>query len=281
MTPLDERKRVAWPAVVDRARAIVASYDTGVTLRQLFYRLVSEQLIPNNQSAYGHLSRLTAEARRRNKFPDLLDLGRNIHRRSSWSSVPDVLHSAWSGYRRDRTEGQAWSIYLAIEKRGIVQQLDSWFADLGLPILPLGGYSSQTFADDVRADAERIGRPTVLIYAGDFDASGEDIDRDFMARTDCWDKAHRIALTRDQVEEFELPVNPGKAADSRAQKFVSKHGELVQVEIDALPPDVLHGMFLEAIGEYWDERAYRDVLERESSERDRLRQLVEQEGGAA
>lgn len=281
MKPLDGRKRVAWPAIIDRARAVVASYDTGVTLRQLFYRLVSEQLIPNNQSAYGHLSRLTAEARRRRQFPDLIDLGRDIHRRSSWGSVHDVLHAAWSGYRRDRTEGQAWSIYLGVEKRGIVQQLDKWFADLGLPIVPLGGYSSQTFVDDVRSDAERIGRPTVLIYAGDFDPSGEDIDRDFTLRTGCWDEVHKIALTPKQVAEYELPVNPGKLTDSRSKGFMQKHGELVQVELDALPPEILRGMFREAIGEYWDETAYRDILERESSERGRLRQLVEKEGGAA
>ena len=37
---------------------------TSVTLRQLFYRLVSAQVIPNSQGAYKRLSALTAEARR-------------------------------------------------------------------------------------------------------------------------------------------------------------------------------------------------------------------------
>jgi hypothetical protein len=30
-------------------------------------------------------------------------------------------------YRRDRTEGQEWSIYIGVEKRGMIEQLDSWF----------------------------------------------------------------------------------------------------------------------------------------------------------
>jgi hypothetical protein len=30
-------------------------------------------------------------------------------------------------YRRDRTEGQEWSIHIGVEKRGMIEQLDSWF----------------------------------------------------------------------------------------------------------------------------------------------------------
>jgi hypothetical protein len=48
-----------------------------VTLRQLFYRLVSAQVIPNSQAAYKRLSSLTAEARRNGDFPALIDRGRD------------------------------------------------------------------------------------------------------------------------------------------------------------------------------------------------------------
>jgi hypothetical protein len=63
--------RIDWPQVVGQAREIVESYDTSVTLRQLFYRLVSAQVIPNSQAAYKRLSALTAEARREGDFPAL------------------------------------------------------------------------------------------------------------------------------------------------------------------------------------------------------------------
>jgi hypothetical protein len=33
--------RIKWPLVLDRAVEIINEYDTSVTLRQLFYRLVS------------------------------------------------------------------------------------------------------------------------------------------------------------------------------------------------------------------------------------------------
>jgi hypothetical protein len=40
--------RLNWgPPIIAEARVIVESYDTPVTLRQLFYRLVARQLIPH------------------------------------------------------------------------------------------------------------------------------------------------------------------------------------------------------------------------------------------
>ena len=118
----------------------------------------------------------------------------------------------------------------------MVTQLEAWFGELGLPILALGGYSSQTFTRQVLVDARRQRRPAVLLYGGDFYPSGEDIDRDFIARKGCFSDVVRVALTSDQVAEHRLPPQPGKATDSRADGFVARHGRLVQIELDALPP---------------------------------------------
>jgi len=270
--------RIEWPAIVERAADIVRSYSTGVTLRQLFYRLVSAQLIPNNQAAYKRLSSLTAEARREGTFPDLIDRGRSIHRRASWDSPQDAMEALIRQYRLDRTTGQDVSLYIGVEKAGMVIQLQSWFGDLGIPVLALGGYSSQTYVDDVIDDATRQDRDAILLYAGDFDPSGEDIDRDFEERTGCWDKVIRVALSAAQVREYGLPPNPGKATDSRAAGFIARHGELVQVELDALDPDDLRALFQTAVSAHWDTSAYEAVLGRE---RDGLQRLRAAAGGAA
>jgi hypothetical protein len=256
--------------VIERAAEIVDEYDTLVTLRQLFYRLVAAVLIPNTEHGYKHLSRLTAQDRRDGTFPDLVDRGRAIHRAKTFTGPDDARDWLDRIYRRDRTEGQDVSLYLGVEKAGLVALLEAWFADLGVPILALGGYASQTYADDVVWDVERQGRPGVLLLAGDFDPSGEDIHRDFVARTGCWDEVRRIALTTDQVDEYDLPPQPGKASDSRASAFEARHGRLVQVELDALPPDTLRGLYQAAIDDHWDSGAYREVLAAEADDRRRL-----------
>jgi hypothetical protein len=178
-----------------------------------------------------------------------------------------------------RTEGQDVSLYIGVEKAGMVIQLQSWFGDLGIPVLALGGYSSQTYVDDVAGDASSQDRPAVLLYAGDFDPSGEDIDRDFEERTGCWDKVIRVALSASQVIEYGLPPNPGKATDSRAARFIERHGELVQVELDALDPDDLRSLFQAAIDGYWDTSAFEAVMAREDEDMSLLRAAAR--GGAA
>ncbi len=199
-----------------------------------------------------------------------MDRGRIIHRDQTFTSPTDARTWLSRIYRRDRTEGQAYSLYLGVEKAGIVAQLREWFGDLGVPVLALGGYSSQTYEAIVVADAATVKRPAVLLYAGDHDPSGEDIDRNFIKQTNCWDQVRRVALTAAQVAEYELPPQPGKAADSRAAGFMARHGRLVQVELDALPPDVLRSLYADAIADFWDSDAYAKALARERADRRRL-----------
>ncbi|MFI5614978.1 hypothetical protein [Amycolatopsis sp. NPDC051903] len=262
--------RLDWAEVIEQARVVVASYAERVTLRQCFYRLVAAGAVPNTVAAYKRLSALTAAARRADTFPDLADHGREIARPLAFVDADDALGWLRRAYRRDRTAGQSTAIYLGVEKDALVSQLAAWYADLGLPVIALRGYGSQTIADLVRRDAQQGGRPAVLLYAGDYDPSGEDIERDFLARTRCWTHAERVALTPAQVTEFGLPPLPGKATDSRAAAFAAAHGHLIQVEVDALDPTDLHALFDDAIARWWNPQAYDEVLAAEARDRHRL-----------
>ncbi len=267
--------RLDWSEIVDQAAGIVYGYSTGVTLRQLFYRLVAAEVLPNTTTAYKTLSSRTAEARRNGGFPSLVDRTRSIHQLAYSDDPADALDWMTSSYRRDRTEGQDTAIYLGVEKNGIVNQLQRWFQPLGVPILALGGYASQTYCDEIAGAAASEDRPAVLIYAGDFDPSGEDIDRDFEERTGYCFEVVRVALNAEQIERYNLPPQPGKASDSRAGRFIARHGQLVQVELDALPPDVLRGLYQDAIDLYWDESTYHAVLDRERREQEAIQAFAD------
>lgn len=271
--------RIRWAPVIARAAEIVTAYDTGVTLRQLFYRLVSAQLIPNTDTSYKRLSSLTADGRRAGTFPELLDRGRTIYRHGTFADPADALEALEASYRLDRTRGQDVSLYLGVEKNGLVEQLRTWFGDRGFPVLALGGYASQSYVREVVTDVERLARPAVLLYAGDHDPSGEDIDRDWIARTGCWAKVVRVALSAEQVTRYDLPVNTGKAADSRSAGFVARHGALRQVEVDALPPETLRALFTEAIAPFWDVSLYSSTLDQEERDVSELREVRDRFGG--
>ena len=67
-----------------------------------------------------------------------------------------------------------------------------------------------------------------------------------------------------------LPPASGKATDSRAGGFLARHGELVQVKLDALAPDALRALYHAAIGPYSDTSAFERALTRERTERSEL-----------
>lgn len=266
---------IAWNVVIERGKAIVEQEPTSMTLRQLYYRLVSEGLIPNKVNTYKVLSRKTALARREGWFPTLIDRTREIERYAFWDTAKMAAEEMESGFRVDRTEGQPWSVYIGVEKHGMTIQLMHWFGAMGIPILALGGYSSQTFVDEVRQHVERQGRPSVLLYAGDFDASGVDIDRDFEERTEIFDKVIRVALLRKHLKQFSLPPMPGKHTDSRTASFILQHGESIQVELDALKPSDLRKLYQKQIDKFWDNKLYEKAKAREAKQRERLTILKE------
>lgn len=280
------RSGLDWPPIIERAAEIVDGYSIMITLRQLFYRLVSEQAIPNTDSAYKQLSSLTADRRRRGTFPALHEDARKIRVPTTWTSPADALESLIASYREDRTDGQAATVMLGVEKNALGGLLESWFGGLGIPVVPLGGYGSQTIEQKVRDYAAEYARPARLIYAGDFDAAGMDIGRCFIEKTaDVWSETTRIALSPDQISAMGLPLLEGKSKDSKAPAFIAAFpaihdaagygpGVPVQVELDAVEPLTLRDMYQRAIDLDWDADAYADALAREAASLDQLRGLL-------
>ncbi|MDP9299728.1 MAG: hypothetical protein M3P43_02350 [Actinomycetota bacterium] len=246
---------------------IVRGYDTGVTLRQLFYRMVADGTLPNTLPTYKTLSARTAEARRDGWFPTLVDLTRSISRPPSWSSPGEAREALRDQYRQDRTAGQEFAVYLGVEKATLLALFESWYDEHGLPIVVTRGYGSQTYVDAVDADVSNDGRKAVLLYVGDLDPSGEDIERDFIERTDAFDDAKRVAVRPEHVAHYGLVPAPGKATDSRAAGFTARHGELIQVEVEALDPNDLRVLVDAALEPYWDVSAFEAVLAQEEQER--------------
>jgi hypothetical protein len=265
--------RLRWVPIIERAAEVAGG--TLMTLRQCFYILVSEGRVPNVDTSYKQLSRLSAEARREGWFPSFIDGTREIFAYRSFDGIADAIGDTVATYRRDRTEGQEWQVWIAGEKRTLAQQLRRWFGDLGAPIVVCAGYPSQTLCDDVSESVDDDGRPAVLIYAGDFDPSGEDIARDFVERVDAFEEVVRVAVTQEQVATLGLMPMPGKRSDSRAASFEARYGELVQVEVEAVHPDTLRQLYQDAVDEWWDTSTFERVCAREAKERAALVQVLD------
>jgi hypothetical protein len=267
-----------WTPIIEHAETVALSYDFRPSLRQVFYRLVATSLIPNNESAYKRLSHLTAIGRREGTFPDLSDGTRRIDQGITFDDENEALR--WlvdNVYRHDRMWGQENQLWVVVEKNTLLNLARSVADEWGIPVVALRGYDSQTLNDLVGRRMRLSRRHAIVLYLGDFDPSGEDIERSFMERvTDTWTdvELRRVAVTESQIVDLSLPPNPGKASDPRSAGFVARHGRLVQVEVEAINPRTLSEMLTDALTPLIDQSLVDAIVEEEEAPKAKLRSFI-------
>jgi hypothetical protein len=82
-----------------------------------------------------------------------------------------------------------------------------------------------------------------------------------------------MALTRDDITEYDLPPDYTKKTDSRAKSFVKEHGDIA-VELDALPVKVLQQKIRDSIEDNIDLEALEKIKAVENKERQELANLL-------
>ncbi len=133
---------------------------------------------------------------------------------------------------------------------------------LGELILPMGEMSDTLIAG-IASRAAADGRPTVVLYASDFDPSGHQMARSVARKLQALRdlrfsglqiEVHRIALTLDQCVAHDLPSTPLKETERRADNWRRQTGR-EQTELDALlalHPGALRRIFEDAIKPFHD-----------------------------
>lgn len=282
--PRGERREVALRAVAIAEEYGAAGYV--MTLRQLYYQLVSRDVIPNTERSYKNLSALLTEAREGGwlAWDALEDRGRELSTVSTWSSPSGILRSAALGYRSDRMGEQPVYLECWIEKDALAGVVEPVALGYQVPFLAARGYGSATALYDAGVRFQRAlarGKRAVLLYMGDHDPSGLDMGRDIEERIGRYGghpgmvEITRLALNMDQVEAYGPPPNPAKVTDPRAGGYLSEYGG-ESWELDALPPDVLAGLAREAIEGLLDMELYEEGEERDIDARKRLLDFAEE-----
>jgi hypothetical protein len=107
----------------------------------------------------------------------------------------------------------------------------------------------------------------------DHDPSGLDMTRDLKERFESYAsrkiEVERVALSHDQVQDYDLIPNPAKTADPRAEDYVSQYGNECW-ELDAIEPNELQGLVEEAILRHIDIDTWMATKEKQEQERTKL-----------
>jgi hypothetical protein len=190
-----------------------------------------------------------------------------------------------NAFHIDMWANQPARVEVWIEKEALVGVIEPICRELDVPYLACRGYVSQSeqWRAYRRFSATRAaGQRTIILHFGDHDPSGVDMTRDNRERLEWFllcDRARtlhadgkkledvvvasgdedsgsllevrRLALTMDQIEEYEPPPNPAKATDARFEAYAAEYGD-ESWELDALDPSVIVDLIQTEVDEIRD-----------------------------
>jgi hypothetical protein len=262
-------------AVVDAIHSVLAE-EPSMTVRQVFYRLVSMEAIEKTELQYRAVVRILTGMRRGEEasFDKIADNTRWMHKPASYRDAQEALTGLVHGYRRDKWTDQPLYVEVWLEKDALAGVLYSVTGRYDVPLMVTRGFPSITFLHASARTIAEIGKPAKLLYFGDHDPSGADITRavadgihEFAPEADA--ELRRVALTESQIEELSLPTRPTKAADPRSGRW-----EGDSVELDAIPPKTLRLIADKAIASYIDQSVWNKSSRVEERERRQLAEFV-------
>lgn len=285
--PKSERLIGQVNAIIDEYRAI----GLDLTLRQLYYQLVSADIIPNAFRAYKNLGELVSQARLAGRIDwnAIEDRTRNLQEWPSQYDPQSALANLARHYREDKWDDQPTHVEVWVEKDAMIGVIERACSKYQTPFFSCRGYTSQSevwnsaqrlssMACPIAQDYGQTKKPVVILHLGDHDPSGIDMTRDIQDRLDLFEAENvvveRIALNRDQIKKFNPPPNPAKMKDSRAADYVKKHGPK-SWELDALKPEFIISLIEEATAEYLDGDKWEAACKKEEDNRARLHSLSE------
>ena len=226
-----------------------------MTVRQVFYRLVSTGAIDKTEGEYkATVCRLLGDMRRSGEIPFgwIADSTRWMRKPTTYGSLAEALRSTARYYRRAVWDDLDVYVEVWLEKDALAGVLMEETEVWDVPLMVTRGYPSLTYLHGAAEQIAALGKPAHLYYFGDYDPSGVDITRaveqglrEFAPDADI--EFERVAVTEQQIVDWSLPTRPTKATDSRSRSF---RGE--SVEVDAIPPAGLRELVRERIERHVD-----------------------------
>jgi hypothetical protein len=192
-----------------------------------------------------------------------------------WEGLANFAETAKRAYRRDVWATQPAYLEVWLEKDALSGIFQNVLNGFGVTLNVGRGYDGWS---SIYNAAQRFGdgQGVTILYFGDFDPSGVQMGESLqerLAELGSSPELVRSALNPDDIALYNLPPDFTKKTDTRAPKFIAKHGD-VAVELDALPPEVLEQRIRQEVEQRLDLGALAAVKDIEVQERQRLADML-------
>jgi len=270
-----------------------------LSVRQIHYNLLNDPpltLTPKRSKFPAEHYRYKNDDRSYKALVDLLTPAR-YHGQIPFESIddptrPEVLHSGWdsvdefvndeicgflSGYHRNRQEGQPRHIEILGEKNTLMSILKLVANQYYVPLTLGRGFSGPSIWKKMARRFNQSHKEAMtLIIVSDYDPEGLELADDAIrSLRDLWEVPidyHRVAVTREQIDELGLAsdFNPAKDTSSRYRSFVERTGGNETWECEALPPKYMIDQVKAAIEANMDMGIFDEIVDQEEGDCDQL-----------
>jgi hypothetical protein len=243
-----------------------------MTVRQVYYRLVSFGLVPKDESGYRLVQRECLKLRRSGTVPygAIADSTRWMRKPRTHRGAQAAISDAVRSYRRSLWETQDVLVEVWVEKDALAGVLLEVTDPFDVPLLVSRGFSSESYLYEAATWIRAQGKPAHIVVLTDYDAAGLGIARDVARKLPAFLPAgwpvevERLAVTEAQIAGFGLATRAPKPRDVAA-------GMSRCVELDAIDPPRLNALLEAAVTAHLDA----DQWERTKRIEERERQTLE------
>src|SRR5436190_16823517 len=165
MLTLRSKNLALYNAAID-----VLNAEHPVTLRQLFYRLVSSGALKNSKAEYQRLGNLMTRGREEGQIPRsmIVDHVRATLKPSSWSGLSDFGDTVREAYRKDFWASLDHHVEVFVEKDAVAGTIQPVTKEYDIALRVCRGYASVSFAGEIADEWSKIEKPIFAYYCGDF-----------------------------------------------------------------------------------------------------------------
>ncbi|MGD1082998.1 MAG: hypothetical protein ABR881_32185 [Candidatus Sulfotelmatobacter sp.] len=261
-------KHKATVEIINTTIEILEESKFPLTLRRLYYELISKGLIENSKESYASVVSKITNARWDGDMPThllgkVIDPGRDPHSVVTWANVADYARSAARMYERDRWADQATYVELWVEKQAIVSLLTGVCSENQIVLRPCHGFNSFPALHQAAVDLLEIHKNITILWLGDHDVYGYEIEQDIQTRlremfallgnpTKAVEFRPRLGILQEDIGKFgivplqvewlddegEATGKGGKKKQAKRDAFIAQYGNEA-AEVDGLPAEEL------------------------------------------
>jgi len=260
----------------DQITSTIARIGAPMTVRQLFYQMSTRAYVPKSTQGYDRVQRATVQMRKTGILPHWVFTDHTRWRRkpSTKKGLSEALSFWQESYRREIWQNQEDYIEIWCEKDALTSIMSDVTYEFDVPLLVPKGYSSLSYLASCAEHLLQIDKPKYIYHFGDYDPSGvgaasniEKTLRGFGLSV----QFKRVAVTPEQIEEYNLPTRLTKSSDTRSKSWTG--GE--SVELDAFTPNQLRELVRKVINSHLDIRQYEAELRIQDAEKETLKNMID------